>query len=419
MLAITKLANSLISITNGSQQNVPETQAEKKLLIIIKARWIIINFLLIYGLFSITLYLTRFPTSKVLGLTIWPFYLLAFAAIYNVFYHICWHTFPRLRAHKLLAQTQLIVDSILATLLVHFTGGALSWYWTLYILLIIESAYISENLWEILRTATITIFLYSLVIFGEYFQIIDKIKSPYLPSLNNELTYIIVVWFWVCFICLFSVYVSFFLREKEQLAVMDSLTNIYNRRFFDHLLKSEVNRAKRFGRTVSLLLIDIDNFKEYNDKFGHLEGDRILKSIAKILCRNLRRSEIEPTYDIDIACRFGGEEFAVILPETGKYCGTIDGENEASMCASIIAERLKNKIADYADVTVSIGLSTYPCHGNNTNSILLAADNALYKAKELGKNRIVTASLIETPNIVKVSNLKEGTKNRNSTKNIF
>jgi diguanylate cyclase (GGDEF)-like protein len=157
------------------------------------------------------------------------------------------------------------------------------------------------------------------------------------------------------------------------------LTEIFNRRYFNERLEEEIHRSERHQFTFALILADIDNFKELNDTEGHLCGDSALRSIAGITRDSIRA--------IDIPARFGGEEFAVILPQT-------DREN-----ASLIAERMRDNIKRYCPriwntdtreaITVSIGLALFPEHGSTAIKLIKGADKALYSAKMKGKDRVI------------------------------
>ena len=160
-------------------------------------------------------------------------------------------------------------------------------------------------------------------------------------------------------------------KEAEKLAMLDSLTGIFNRRYFDVSLKKELKRALRYDKNLSLLLIDMDNFKNINDTKGHLFGDSVLSRLAGILS-SISREE-------DIPCRFGGEEFVVLLPETG------------ASGAFTFAERLRSEMRaeDFFtenQITFSGGIACYPEHGNDVRGLLEVADKALYQAKFSGKD---------------------------------
>ncbi|MBP9855259.1 MAG: sensor domain-containing diguanylate cyclase, partial [Candidatus Omnitrophica bacterium] len=155
----------------------------------------------------------------------------------------------------------------------------------------------------------------------------------------------------------------------------DSLTDIYNHGFFQDKLNEGLNHAVKTTQNLSLMMLDIDNFKKLNDHFGHQTGDRLLKIIASILKKYSR--------EVDYVCRYGGEEFAIILTDTEKKQ------------AYTIAERIRTNIESYhfeelpqnQKITVSIGLSTFPEDADNKTELIALADKAMYVAKFSGKNR--------------------------------
>jgi two-component system, cell cycle response regulator len=166
-------------------------------------------------------------------------------------------------------------------------------------------------------------------------------------------------------------YFLFSAREDKDyfvdLAVRDGLTGLFNRRYFNELIKIEFSRIKRLPSFLSLLILDIDNFKNYNDTQGHSAGDILLKNAAKIFKSSVRT--------VDIVFRYGGEEFAVILPSTDKKG------------AQIIAERIRMQVSLYLPTTVSIGISTAPEDAEEISLLIEKADKALYQAKNSGKNK--------------------------------
>lgn len=165
----------------------------------------------------------------------------------------------------------------------------------------------------------------------------------------------------------------------EKLSYTDSMTGVYNYRYFYKRLNEEVLRAKRFDRSLALVILDIDNFKLFNDNYGHQMGDLVLKRLAKIVTDSIR--------SIDVVSRYGGEEFCIIIPDT----------NVAS-CSAFI-ERLRSEIADFrleSDVlkednviTVSIGGAVYPQHAATPDRVIYCADMALLKAKAEGRNKAI------------------------------
>lgn len=169
------------------------------------------------------------------------------------------------------------------------------------------------------------------------------------------------------------------LYEKlEKISIHDNLTGIYNRRYFNGRFYEEFGRSEKFKLKLSVLMIDIDNFKKINDTYGHLVGDRVLREVSKMITHNLR--------EIDFVARYGGEEFVVILLETDKSGALFVGER---IRKEIEAKKIR-AFDETLSVTVSVGVATYPNNARSSGIFLEVADKALYSAKNKGKNRVET-----------------------------
>jgi diguanylate cyclase (GGDEF)-like protein len=168
-----------------------------------------------------------------------------------------------------------------------------------------------------------------------------------------------------------------------QLAVTDGLTGLYNHRHLHERLSLEVERSQRSGLPLSLLMLDVDHFKQFNDSYGHPAGDEVLRQLARVLTDTRRAN--------DVVARYGGEEFALILVDTAKFT------------AAKVAERVRERVEahDFSDafpkskknaISVSIGVATFAEDGVDAEALVRAADTALYAAKRAGRNRVVLAT---------------------------
>jgi len=166
-----------------------------------------------------------------------------------------------------------------------------------------------------------------------------------------------------------------------QLAVTDGLTGLYNPRYVHERLATEVERSQRSGLALSLLMLDVDHFKQFNDTFGHPAGDEVLRQLARVLA-DVRR-------DGDVIARYGGEEFAVILIDTTKSTAT---EVAEQIRERVFANDFSEAAQRAGRIGVSIGVATLLDDGGDAEALVRAADTALYAAKRAGRNRVVLAT---------------------------
>lgn len=167
-------------------------------------------------------------------------------------------------------------------------------------------------------------------------------------------------------------------EEVNRFAITDALTGLYNRYYLANILEEEIQRAQRYARPLSFIMMDIDHFKVYNDLHGHPRGDEVLRTLAGILRENTR--------NVDTVFRYGGEEFFILAPEINKV--------EAAQ----LADRLRQLVMKYpfpfeeaqpeGDLTISLGVSSFPLDGNEGSQLIDKADQALYRAKKMGRNRV-------------------------------
>ncbi|HEY6764690.1 MAG TPA: sensor domain-containing diguanylate cyclase [Candidatus Sulfotelmatobacter sp.] len=180
-------------------------------------------------------------------------------------------------------------------------------------------------------------------------------------------------------ICATSIQNAHYVERVKQLAYLDGLTGIFNRRFFELRIMEEIERARRYGNGMAVIMADIDHFKLLNDEFGHLLGDEVLRQVSSLFHQQLRK--------IDVVCRYGGEEFGILLTQTNVQH------------AMGVAEKLRKIVESWQfpgvprTVTISAGVAAYPDHGTTRDELVRAADTGLYAAKQEGRNRVLAAPL--------------------------
>ncbi|MBN2001584.1 diguanylate cyclase [candidate division KSB1 bacterium] len=164
-----------------------------------------------------------------------------------------------------------------------------------------------------------------------------------------------------------------------ELAVTDGLTGLYNYRYFKEYITREIRRAKRHHLFFSLIMSDIDYFKNYNDTHGHLAGDEVLKTIAQLMVSNIR--------SIDVAARYGGEEFALVLPETNKDSARFVAKKLSGLVEN--QKFPKEETQPNKRITISMGIATFPDNGQSADELIKCADQRLYRAKAEGRNKVI------------------------------
>lgn len=182
--------------------------------------------------------------------------------------------------------------------------------------------------------------------------------------------------FVICFVVKYIIKSRDF-DQQYKLATTDGLTELYNHRYFQEQMKMQVEQSKRYGTPFSLIIIDIDYFKKFNDKFGHQAGDAVLRQVAQILKTNIRAT--------DVACRYGGEEMSIILPNTSKDLSFVTAEK---ICKRVANNKFKLNNNDEENVTISLGVATFPDDGDTASEIIEAADKRLYQSKHNGRNQV-------------------------------
>ncbi len=182
-----------------------------------------------------------------------------------------------------------------------------------------------------------------------------------------------------------SYIIKYIIKSKDfeyqyKLATVDGLTDLYNHRYFQENLIQQIETAKRYGTNVSLIIVDIDFFKKFNDTYGHQAGDAVLRQVAQTLKKNVRTS--------DVVCRYGGEEMSIILPNTNNKEARANAER---ICKAVAERVFKLNATVECHVTISLGVATYPQGGELPKDLIETADKGLYRAKENGRNQVGSA----------------------------
>ena len=208
------------------------------------------------------------------------------------------------------------------------------------------------------------------------------LASYYIMSLYNIWIQVVVPLFVILLTFAISYLAKYLIKSRDfehqyKLATTDGLTELYNHRYFQDNLKKQIDMSRRYGHEFSLIILDIDFFKKFNDKYGHQVGDAVLRTVAQILKKNTRAT--------DYVCRYGGEEMSIILPQTPKNEAM---KNAQRICEAVASTPLKISGGVECNITISLGVSAFPQDGETSQQLIECADKALYYAKEHGRNQV-------------------------------
>ena len=381
--------------------------AQERTGLVIHARWVLLAILAAYGIVPYIFFQDISADLNMITVRhcVFPVIAWSFMATYNAWLHYSYKRFKRIRS---LNQIQLLLDLVFVSVVVHSSGGAVSWFWTMYLVLTLEAALIMENDSDTYAIAMGGMIAYGGLLLVEHYGLIPPVSMPFENNaLQQTFAYEIIKWGWVSITNLCVAFTGVFMmgtiRAREErlrdLVVRDNLTTLYSHRYFHYRLNSEIQRAKRYHRPLSLLILDVDDFRRINDRHGHLAGDEVLRGVAESILGCIRRTDGKRGYEVDIGCRYGGEEFAVILPEvtaqqalaTAERLRTSIEEIRFDIGVDRTREEVHDPMGKPPKVTVSIGVASYPEYAGDPAELMRAADEAMYAAKRMGKNRVVMA----------------------------
>jgi len=364
--------------------------------LVIRIRWALLIVLVTYSVFAGLAYTASLSIVDLASRMVIPALALVFVVVYNTFYAF---NYKRLGNIAVWNNLQLALDAIVVSVLIYYSGGVSSWFWSMYSLFILEAAFILPRRRDTWALAGICLAMLGLIEFLDLYRIIPHIVIPFAAAEQYlDPVYVSVRYMWQVAVLAGTAAVATQLvseqrseaSQRQSIAVLDEATGLYSRSFFLRALSSEVRRAQRDGRPLHVILIDIDSFGLFNERFGIEAGDTLLILIASALAKTL--GEVgDAAVTTNIAARYGGEEFVVMLAEDD----TVDGPPQSGD-ARRLAEQLRRVIAatthEGAGVTVSIGVASMPSDGASADDLLDAADEALSHAVEQGGDHVALAS---------------------------
>lgn len=364
--------------------------------LVVRVRWMLIVVLALYSVLGGALYATHIEVAELVRLMTVPAFALGFVVLYNTFYTL---NYRRLGNIAVWNNLQLGLDALVVTVLVYFSGGANSWFWTMYALFIFEAAAILPRSRDAWIHAAFSCLLLGSIELAEFAGIVPHVTIPFTSGdFFQDPVFVAVRYTWQVTVLLGMATVSTLIigQLRQELAarlsqrIVDDSTGLYSRPYFMKAFAAELRRAQRDDRPLQILLVDVDRFGDFNERFGIDAGDRMLVEQARAMSQLLG-----PTGEVaetgNLVARYGGEEFCVLLSEVVETGDPFTHE-EAVAFAERLRENAAGVLVDGAGVTVSVGVAAFPEDGFSTEGLLDAADAALSCAVGLGGNTVVDSS---------------------------
>jgi diguanylate cyclase (GGDEF)-like protein len=363
--------------------------------LVVRIRWALLIVLVVYSTLAGLAYLSVMSFGELASRMAIPAVALGFVVVYNTFYQL---NYKRLGNIAVWNNLQLALDALVVTVLVYFSGGVSSWFWSMYSLFILEAAFILPRRRDAWALAIICMALLGGMELLELLGILPHVIIPFAAyEQYRDPVYVSVRYLWQVAVLAGTAAVATQLVEqgraesaaRQSLTVFDENTGLYSRSYFLRTLSAEIRRAERDGRPLHVLLLDIDHFGEFNRRFGFELGDKMLGAISATITSCVGEAG-DIMLTTNLAARFGGEEFAVLLAEDAQTEGP-PSTSDAGHLAERLRSAIGTTIVDGASVSVSVGIASTPMDGSNADELLDAADNALSSAERSGGNTVVTA----------------------------
>jgi diguanylate cyclase (GGDEF)-like protein len=369
--------------------------------LVIRVRWAIVAALALFSVVAALVYgLSSDIDVLIRNMTI-PAVALMFVLLYNGLYQ---QTYRKVGNVAFLNQAQLLLDSVVVAVLIYYSGGIYSWFSTMYVLFILEAAFILPRRRDVWLLVVVSLTFYGIIVFGELLGIVPHVSVPFVNNaLATHLPYVLIRFVWMGTIfsgaALVGMLMMKSIRQREEelrgTSFVDDLTGLFNRPYFNRVLSTELRRARRNERQVALIMADLDRFGDVNRMFGVDVGDRILQAIAGIL-RAAASREDGSGEGVNVACRGGGEELALRMPEVaGREVEAEALHEQALAIAEEFRAAVEQLLVDGVRITVSIGIAITPLDGDTPDALLDVADGMLSLAAAAGGNA-VRASWLES-----------------------
>lgn len=363
--------------------------------LVIRVRWALLGVLVAYSLLAGFVYSTRMPVTELAGLMMVPAVALGFVVLYNTFYTI---NYRRLGNIAVWNNLQLALDAVVVSVLVFFSGGVESWFWSMYALFILEATFIlptSRGAWV---HALFSCGLLGAIEWLEFAELLPHVAIPFSSGdLYHDAAYVAIRYMWQCAVLLGTASVATLIvgdfrrneANRQGQRIIDETTGLYSRSYFMRATTAELGRAQRDERSVHVILGDLDNFGGFNNRFGIDAGDELLQRISQEVTRGVMVAG-DLNSSPNVVARYGGEEFAILFAEDERVDGSPSVEAAIGL-ADAIRKSVTGVTVQGAGVTMSMGVATLPRDGVTIGELLDNANAALVLAAEAGGNRVCAA----------------------------
>jgi len=364
---------------------------------IINVRWMLVLVLVVYSVIGFIIHLSKNDFSTLAGYMAIPANALILVCIYNYFFMRYKDVLANIAAANII---QLVLDSLVVTLLVYFSGGVESWFWVIYLLFLFELAAIAPRKTDAWWLALGLIVLLGCIEWGNFFGILPHVSIPLSSGHSwRVLEYVLLRYLWQVTVLIGTALVATRLltpfrnklAKSRNIAILDELTGLYSREYFKRALEMESVRALHDRRPVFVALIDIDNFSRVNKIFGIGTGDAILGKIARAIQADVEKFAKTATTP-NLVARISGEEFAIVFNENAHAHDGQPTVEDVGLLLRAVSQSIAEIDYEGISVTASIGYAGLPQDAIESDVLLERADEALISAISQGGNTVVAFS---------------------------